>query len=253
MKQQRIKKSLLLILFLGILLTFSVSTHSVSAATVKKGWYTNAKGYKYYYVKGKKTTGWKKINGYWYYFKPSNGVLQKNKIVPSNIKNVYRYVDKNGVSCVDPVIQSAVNLVVKHSVMTDSASDRLKQVYDYLKKNSRYRGTHYSVTPVTIPSLASDYLKTQAGECIKTTCGLAYISLVLGFNPQICYLNWHTWLEIKSGSTWYVYDLSREFNSYYHKPTWFKVTHSQSGDYKYNAKHFSATISKGKVTWKQTN
>ncbi|MCC8047258.1 MAG: hypothetical protein LIP12_17515 [Clostridiales bacterium] len=56
----------------------AVTTAETEKSTTLNGWVKDSSGNKYYYVKGKKVTGKKKIDGAVYYFDPSDGVMLKN-------------------------------------------------------------------------------------------------------------------------------------------------------------------------------
>lgn len=64
-----------------------------NANVVKKGWITED-GQTLYYVNGVKATGWKEIDGKYYYF-GTTGYLHKSVLINEN--GVYRYVNKEGV------------------------------------------------------------------------------------------------------------------------------------------------------------
>lgn len=63
--------------------------------SVKNGWDT-VKGRTYYYVNGKKAVGWKEIDGKYYRFNYTTGVMCKN-IFFTEKNNVFRYVGSDGV------------------------------------------------------------------------------------------------------------------------------------------------------------
>lgn len=50
----------------------------------------------HYYFNGEKVTGWKKINGHYYYFDPDTAELWKNQLITTKDNRIY-YVDKNGI------------------------------------------------------------------------------------------------------------------------------------------------------------
>lgn len=75
----------------------SLATYKPTSSTttaVKNGWVTEG-GKTYYYVNGKKATGWKKIGGKYYYFNSKQGYIYKNKLLTSS-KNKICYMDANG-------------------------------------------------------------------------------------------------------------------------------------------------------------
>ena len=68
---------------------------SISTDTsVKNGWVTE-NGKTYYYVNGTKVTGWKKIDGKYYYFNSTNGYIYKNVLLTSSKNNIC-YIDSTG-------------------------------------------------------------------------------------------------------------------------------------------------------------
>lgn len=63
------------------------------STTVKNGWEENGEEV-YYYINGKKVTGWRTIEGKTYYFDTKTGLMQKSKLISEDGK--FYYVDKNG-------------------------------------------------------------------------------------------------------------------------------------------------------------
>lgn len=74
--------------------TFTTPTPTPTPAVIKKGWVTEG-GKTYYYVNNKKTAGWKKISGKYYYFNRKDGSLYKSTLLRFSTGN-YCYVNKNG-------------------------------------------------------------------------------------------------------------------------------------------------------------
>ena len=183
----------------------------------KKGWYQ--KNYKtFYYKKGRKVTGWRKIDEKLYYFGPK-GVLQKNKIVP-NSDNKYFYVDSDGVLVVNGAIQYAVNFVMENSDPMQTPLQRLRSCYDALCRNPYQR--FYSDQPGAdqIESYALYMFRNGKGNCYRYGSALAYIARVLGFESRVSaggvtaytYTNLspHGWCEVKVDGVWKLCDCSMQ-------------------------------------------
>lgn len=62
--------------------------------SVKNGWVTEG-GKTYYYINGTKATGWKYIDGRYYYFNSINGYIYKNVLLTSST-NKTCYIDETG-------------------------------------------------------------------------------------------------------------------------------------------------------------
>lgn len=73
--------------------TAPLSTYVPTPTTLKNGWVVE-NGKTFYYVNGAKISGWKKIDGKYYYFNKTKG-LYKSQLVTTPSKQIC-YLDKNG-------------------------------------------------------------------------------------------------------------------------------------------------------------
>lgn len=233
----------------------SSGTEGNSSKKAYTGW-VKKNNAKYYYVKGKKITGWKKISGYYYYFN-AKGKLQTNKIVGS-AEDGYYYVDKKGIRVKDARIKAAVKYVIAHSDSSQTNRQRLKACYVAMYNNPYKR--FYGDTPsaATIPSYAAYMFKHNTGNCYRYASAMAYIACVLGYESRVVtggvnssggkYLSAHGWCEVKIGSTWRILDCSIQLK--HKKVNLFLVTRKT---YPYPLrwdKSYRMTVKNGIVTWK---
>lgn len=102
-RTNKVKKNcyIVILLLLAIML---VTPRTVSAADYKRvvtsysgGSWKQAKGKKYYYHKGKKVTGWAKINKNIYYFHPKTGQLHLGWLVDHGKKYYFKKTKNTGI------------------------------------------------------------------------------------------------------------------------------------------------------------
>ncbi|MBQ0000262.1 MAG: hypothetical protein KBT01_01815 [Clostridiales bacterium] len=247
------------LMFLVLMLAcMSAQTASAAAKPPTNGWYTAADGHKYYYKNGKMLKGWQKISGYWYRFN-GTGLMNTNCIVPSKDGLGWRYVGHDGIYCTDKAVQRAVNMVMAHSDPAKSNGKRIGEVYRYMKSKARYAYNSKKMSTAVIPEMANIYMTQLKGDCITTTCGFAYIPLVLRFNVRIqsgtcgSKTNPHTWPEIYCTDYWYIFDLSREYHPIYGKYGWYKIKAGKSYDVLYRPeKTYTVQVKKGQVVWTES-
>ena len=248
------------LLVLGLVLA-TVPATPVLAASQKTGWATKS-GKKYYYKKGKKVKGWKKIGSYTYFF-DSKGVMQTNKIV-GNSKGIH-YVGKDGIRCKDTAIEVAKNLVLELTDNSMSRREKLETVYSYLVYDCSYLSDYYVLAPVNFSYMARRMASRHGGDCYEGALLMVYVARVLGYTgrmergyvdsnlypSQVGYLaytagNEHGWPEIKVSGSYLVYDISmqRAYSARLHGITRRSYPYAirSVGEYKMK-------VSKGRVIW----
>lgn len=247
-------RSWLLVLCMVMVMTVA-NTSVVSAKTEYTGW-RSANNCKYYYKKGKKVTGWKKISGRYYYFN-GKGRLQTNKIVGSKSSGYY-YVDKSGVRVTDALIKRAVSFVRANSKASDSNSKRLKKCFKALCKY-RYIGlSHGRFSSSDIKRCATKMFKYKYGDCVSYAASFAYIARVLGYDTRVAdggvtayryrNLSAHTWCEVKIGGKWKMADCSMQRA---HRDANLYLVTRKAYPYRLRCDDvLTMQVSKGKVRWK---
>lgn len=221
----------------------------------ENGWYkTGTKTY--YYKKGRKLTGWRRIDKKYYYF-DKKGVLQQNKIVGSK-KTGYYYVDVDGIRVTDSAVKCAVNFVMKYSSSKQSPEQRLRSCFNALCGYSYQRIYSDQPRAQAIRSYALYMFNNKKGNCYRYGSALAYIARVLGFESRVCVggvtafagrsLSPHGWCEVKTGGRWKVCDCSMQ------RAHWDKSLFLvEWGKYPFRIrrdKTFTMYVKKGKVSWK---
>jgi len=86
-------KKAIQVLFILLILLLIPEIESSAEVSIRRGWLTQ-NGQTYFYKKGKKLTGLRKIEGHKYYFREKNGSMVKSRWV--NINGDYYYFGKKG-------------------------------------------------------------------------------------------------------------------------------------------------------------
>lgn len=212
-----------------------------SKTSSKNGW-VNKNGTCYYYQKGKKLTGLKKIGSKYYYF-DKKGIqktgwrkikkayyffrIKKGKqgyMVCSNTKNGIRLKKDGKASVKTERNLRKTKLLVHYQEWTDKLTKRsmtkrekLLTVFDYLRKNLLYLGSislDVFKEDFDIEGAEFIYNNGRFFECHTIACATAYFANAIGYEDiQICAHSGHGWVEIEG----LIYDtsLSRHNKSSY--------------------------------------
>lgn len=235
----------------------AAETPAASGQNVKplQGW-VKKKNHKFYYKKGVKVTGWKRINGKKYYFDKKTGRLLTDTIAGTAKEGRY-YVDKRGIRVTAREIKMAVSFVDKHTKPGWSRDKKLKACYDYLWQVCKYERAYDKVAIEKMPEYGGYMLKMGKGNCYRRAAAFAYIARVLGYDSRVgvggvssrnTALSPHGWAEIKIGGKWYMCDISMQ--RYW---TWISLYLRTSSDYPFQYRcddRYRLVVKSGKVTWK---
>lgn len=211
-----IKKTLCFVLA-SVMMVSSMPATSVDAAKVKKKGWVKEGGYKYYYVKGKKYTGfryiegktyyfakkdhaktpkgsaikgWHKVQGDYYYFDRTKGFMERNKKVDGiklNSDGTAKETAYN-VSKIQTMMRAS-KLVRTLTKATDSRKAKRKKVFTYMTKVP-YIGYHFLKNVRDKKDwdiiMANDVLDenahaTNGGECTAMACALGYLLHECGY------------------------------------------------------------------------
>lgn len=223
-----------------ILLAFSLCLGPVSAGTdmiqvsakeaVKNGWKKEAAGYCYYQNGKKLTNQW--LKGKYYL-----GADGARKTGWYTIKNKSYYFDSKGVvkssktKSIDAKLVKEMDETIKEAGVRDSTgkSTALKLLFNYLSDKTAnggsgnygyLRDTQITGADKVSESVYASYAKTmltgKKGSCYHYAAAYAFLAKrATGYPVRICYgqtkafkTSWqyHGWVEIKIGKTWYVFD-----------------------------------------------
>ena len=250
MKKERLyRKGLLLLLTFCLTFTsvpvmaaeeLSVNvTATTAASAVKQGWVKEKVGYCYYF-KGKKVTGWNKIDGKKYYF----GANGARKTGWYTIGNTSYYFNSQGVlqksKKIDAALVKTMDKILKSGKITESTADStaLKKLFTYCTKKFKYqRVMGFKPTSGWEYTYAKQMLTTKRGSCYHDAAAFAFLAKrATGLPVRICIgtsnafnqKNWqaHGWVEIKIGNTWYTYDTNANRYSSLRKGKWYQQKRS---------------------------
>ena len=195
---------------------FSGSAGSASGKTIKHRMWSTSGSYTYYYLKGKKVTGWNTIDGCDYYFSPSSGRLVKNAVAGEG--STLYYVGEDGKKVDDKTMNAAVAYIRNHTTASQTNLQKLEACYKALMNQGSYERFYDKVSMSKIPDYAYYQLTTSKGNCYRAAAGLAYIAKALGFDTRVASgavssrptgnLSTHGWTEIRSGGDWTMSDIS---------------------------------------------
>ena len=220
------KKFIKMILFLIAFLCFSTLVHAESGE-----WEKSKDGYRYrisddQYAQGitsigKKKyyfnrdnfqrTGWRKIEGSYYYFKNvqgKNGYMIKDYTIDGIRLN------KNGKAVINSRNKKRLKVLVKAAKIVDtcttpfmSVSDKTRKVYQYVRDNcSVFKVKDYaSEYSKDYPSLYADVLfSREGGDCYAYAAGLAFLMNAAGnHHVNFVHSGYHAWVQLKG----YIYDV----------------------------------------------
>lgn len=173
-------------------------------------------------------TGWEKFEGKSYYFYEENkkSVLAVNRIVEDKY-----YVDITGVKVNDKVIDLAIKYVNEHSSPKDTNEKRLKDCYEYLYKNYKYK-TMFGTPAVSDMEGCAEHMFTyHNGNCYRYSATFAYIARVLGFDSRVVIgkvrgvygdMVPHSFTEVFVDGKWLICDASQ--NTAYGSFNWYLCT-----------------------------
>lgn len=181
------------------------------------GWMEKGE-YSYYYAKGNKVTGWRKIEDKRYCF-DKKGRLEKNRIASVPYKGKYYYVDKDGVLVQGTEMRKAVDFVMQNSGKKNSEAVRLKQCYQALCRYPYQRIMTNTLTASNMPVFARYMFNNRQGNCYRYACAMAYIARALGYQTRVAVggvtargpyaaLSPHGWCEVKIDGKWKMIDCS---------------------------------------------
>lgn len=209
-------------------------------AAVKKGWVKESVGY-CYYVNGKKVTNdWKTISKKKYYF-GSNGARKTGWYT---IKDKSYYFSSKGVlqksKKIDASLVKSMDKIIKDVGITDKTSKKtaLKKLFDFVQKNYEYATTKgFKGAKGWEYTFAKEMFTKRRGSCYHYAAAFGFLAKrVTGYPVRICWgkakiLNntkwqYHGWVEIKIGNTWYTYDPNAAKFSNFRKGQWYQQKRS---------------------------
>ena len=197
-------------------------TSFVSAA--KSGWVVSGTR-TYYYQKGKRVKGIKKISGKYYIFNSNSGALLKNKIIYQYTPTKYYKIDENGVATrFKGTSYAAAKLLYTQM--------RSSKAFTMLKNGFRWAAdcTFAQVPAPAQGTSPSTYygqwgLTKHSGDCAVMAYTFYWMAKVLGYNVKVINGYYrigtvedptykeHSWCEIREKGVTYVYD--PDFNHEY--------------------------------------
>ncbi len=197
---------------------------------------TGSDGKTYCYGAHGLTTGWASVNGGYYYFDRSTGVMQAGKTVDGITlgSSGKANASSDDIYKIQTMIK-ARDIYLSVTNTGDSQATKLRKCFDWVVGNSYSRTRYLSQEKSKSPNnwtctYANDEFDNKKGDCTSEACSFAYLAKECGYTGiYVCDDTGHVWAEING----LVYDpdlaRSRGYTNYY------GATYAASGLTRFNA------------------
>ena len=229
----------------------SVTVEKTTA--VKNGWQKSKAGYCYYENGKKLTNQWKTIGKNKYYL-GADGVRKTGWY---SIKNKSYYFDSKGIlkksKKMDKKLLHEMDKVIKKQKITSSTSnkDALKKLFNYCSGSDfgYARAIGFKGQKGWEYNYAKQMLLSKKGSCYHYSAVFAFLAKrATGCPVRICWgksnafntakWQYHAWVEIKLGNTWYTYDPNAAKYSSLRKGKWYQQKRSAMEGKIYKTKEY---------------
>lgn len=185
----------------------------------EKSKFITVKGKTYYFGKdGAMEKGWMKKGSSYYYFDRSTGVqTKKGKVDGITIKNGTARKNDYSIKKIETMI-TAKGIMNKVTKATDSKSQKLKKVFDWVLKHPYKRHrilSHVKKNKGWEIIFANDIYKTGNGCCVSEACAFAFLAHECGYESYVCDDTGHAWTEIDGRVYDTLFAEAKSYKNYY--------------------------------------
>lgn len=184
--------------------------------------FVEIKGKTYYFGKtGVMEKGWIKKGGEYYYLDRSSGAQKFNcKVDGIKLRRDGRAKRSDYNNKKIETMITAKNIMNKVTKPTDSKSQKLKKVFDWVMLDNYYRqyrtlasarakGKGWEIT------LANDIFKKGYGCCVSEACAFAFLAHECGYTSYVCDDTGHAWTEIDGRVYDTLFAQAKSYSNYY--------------------------------------